>query len=88
MSCYEGGGGMLFSAWKGRETVSHHNLALNCWCVLTGICSGHFMLKVLSEDPSVSVCFVPIFACVPFAICARFIYVFDKCSRASVDTWI
>lgn len=50
-------------------TVSHHNPALNCQYVLTGICFGHFMLKALSEDPSVCVC-----ACV--CVCVVSIYVY------------
>lgn len=54
--------------WR-DPTVSHHNPALNCQYVLTGICFGHFMLKALSEDPSVCVC-----ACV--CVCVVSIYVY------------
>lgn len=81
----------FFGAWKKRDpTVSYHNLALNCQCVLTGICSGHFMLKALSEDPSACVCMSVLY---PSKRTCRSPYVhapsmFDKCSKANVDTWI
>lgn len=45
-------------------TVSHHNLALNCQYVLTGICFGHFMLKALS----ICVC-VFVYVYMTFTIC-------------------
>lgn len=49
-------------------TVSHHNPALNCQYVLTGICFGHFMLKALSEDPSVCACLCMCVCCIHLCV--------------------